>query len=193
MKKILCKLLFAIFLMCQVGSTAIADVLVGSWAGDSVRRYDDDGNYLGDFVPSGVGGLDLPDGMAFGADGNLYVASSNSNQVLRYNGTTGEFIDAFIDSGLSAPGNLQFGPDGLLYVCDKSSSRVLRFDPVDGSLESVFASGGGLVSPVGLHWKGNLLYVSDFAGAIRTYDATTGEFAGNFTYGSIATDFERGF
>ncbi len=161
--------------------TAVADVLVGSWAGDSVRRYDDAGTYLGDFVPPGSGGLNLPDGMDFGADGNLYVSSSLSNQVLRYDGTTGAFIDAFVNSGLSAPGNLKFGPDGFLYVCNKNTGQVLRFDPGDGSLIDVFASGGGLVNPVGLLWDGGLLYVADFnGGAVRRYDATTGAYVDNF-------------
>ena len=161
---------------------AYGDLLVGSWTTDSVRRYDDSGTYVDDFVSPGEGGLDLPDGMAYGADGHLYVASSNSNQVLRYHGKTGEFIDAFVNEGLSGPGNLQFGPDGFLYVCNKNTGEVLRFDPIDGSLESVFASDGGLTNPVGLMWKDGLLYVSDFAGgAIRRYDEKTGAFFDIFT------------
>ncbi len=171
-----------LFIFCIIGpSVARGDLLVGSWQTDSIRRYDDSGLYLGDFVPATSGGLDLPDGMDFGADGNLYVASSNSNQVLRYDGKSGAFIDAFINSGLNGPGNLQFGPDGLLYVCNKNLGQVLRFNPDDGSLESVFASGGGLINPVGLLWKDGLLYVSDFsAGVIRRYDAKSGDFADNF-------------
>ena len=158
-----------------------ADLLVGSWSTDSIRRYSDAGEYLGDFVVPGAGGLELPDGMDFGPDGNLYVASSDSDQVLRFNGQTGEFMDAFVDTGLNAPGNLKFGPDGFLYVCNKNEGEVLRFDPQSGDLESVFASAGGLVTPVGLLWKDNLLYVSDFpAGVVRRYDAASGAFVDNF-------------
>ncbi len=175
--------LLLIIFCSMICSNVSADLLVGSWQTHSIRRYDDFGNYVGDFVPPGDGGLFLPDGMDFGADGHLYVASSNSNQVLRYNGQTGTFIDAFIDTGLNAPGNLQFGPDGFLYVCDKNTGRVLRFDPNSGSLDSVFASGGGLTNPVGLLWKDDMLYVSDFAGgAIRRFNANTGEFVDNFTF-----------
>jgi sugar lactone lactonase YvrE len=158
-----------------------ADLLVGSWATHSIRRYQDDGGFAGNFVAPGVGGLDLPDGMALGADGNVYVSSSNSNSVLEYDGCSGEFLGAFIASGLNAPGNLQFGPDGNLYVCNKNTGQVLRFHPGTGAPLGVFAGGGGLLQPVGLLWSGGLLYVSDFAGnAIRRYDATTGAFVDVF-------------
>lgn len=154
---------------------AAQDLLVGSWGTHSIRRYSlATGQYLGDFVTPGSGGLNVPDGMDWGPDGNLWVSSSTSNSVLRYDGQSGEFLGAFA-TGLNAPGNLKFGPDGLLYVCNKNTGQVLRFDPADASSREVFAAGGGLQNPVGLLWRQNTLYVSDFAGrAIRRFDATSG-------------------
>jgi glucose/arabinose dehydrogenase len=71
---------------------------------DSVRKYAPDGTRLADFVPAGSGGLNFPRGITFGPDGNLYVASENTNQVLRYDGTTGAFLNAFASgNGLTAP------------------------------------------------------------------------------------------
>ena len=46
---------------------------------------------------AGNGGLDRSTGMAFGPDGNLYVASLNTNEVLRYDATTGAFLGAVRD------------------------------------------------------------------------------------------------
>src|SRR3972149_1100062 len=44
-------------------------------------------------------------------DSDLYVSSFNSNEVLRYDGESGEFIDAFVTSG---DGDLQ-GPCFLIF------------------------------------------------------------------------------
>jgi sugar lactone lactonase YvrE len=157
------------------------DLLVGSWATHSIRRYSLDGTFLGDFVPAASGGLNTPDGMDWGPDGDLWVSSSGTNSVLRFDGESGDFLGAFA-TGLAGPGNLKFGPDGMLYVCNKNLGQVVRFDPAAGpSSKEVFATGGGLQNPVGLLWVDALLYVSDFSGrAIRKFDAETGVSAGNF-------------
>src|SRR5262249_14233741 len=73
------------------------------------------------FVAAGSGGLNVPVGVTFGADGNLYVVSNGTDQVLRYQGPSGAspgaFMDAFVSiTGASAPNSLTFGPDGNLYV-----------------------------------------------------------------------------
>src|SRR5262249_50327026 len=70
------------------------------------------------FVADGSGGLARGRGLTFGPDGNgdgaqdLYVASADTNAVLRYDGVTGAFIDAFVPSGeggLSNPTDPTFG------------------------------------------------------------------------------------
>lgn len=43
-----------------------------------------------------------------GPDCNLYVSSANSNQVFKFDGITGAFIEIFAASMLSAPGGLAF-------------------------------------------------------------------------------------
>ena len=52
-------------------------------------------------------GLDAPIDLAFGRDDNLYVASTNANQVLRFAGGTGAFLGVFVPpggGGLNTPG-----------------------------------------------------------------------------------------
>ena len=71
-------------------------------------------------------------GLAFGPDGNLYVSSFSGREVLRYDGSTGAFIDIFINTGGSNPYSLTFGADGNLYVGLYSDDEVQRFDGTTG-------------------------------------------------------------
>ena len=95
------------------------------------------GAFLGVFVAAGSGGLDGPQGIAFGADGHLYVSSSVTNTILRYDGSTGAFLDAFVpaaaNGGLSTPAGLTFGPDGNLYVASPWNFRVDKYVPRKGA------------------------------------------------------------
>jgi DNA-binding beta-propeller fold protein YncE len=59
-------------------------LLIGSSGNDSILRHDLRQNATSVFVASKSGGLNGPAGMAFGDDGFLYVASRNTNEILRY-------------------------------------------------------------------------------------------------------------
>ena len=75
-------------------------LLVGNAADNSVVSYDGTtGVFLKIFVLSGSGGLDTPQNLTIGPDGNLYVSSRTSHSVKRYDGQTGAFIDDFVPSG----------------------------------------------------------------------------------------------
>jgi hypothetical protein len=143
-------------------------------SGEILRYNGKTGAFLGTYVPSGSGGLDIPFGMTFGIDGNLYVASSRGQSILRYQGPSGNNPGAFIDTfvppgsgGLLNPGGLIFGPDGKgdgrqdLYVSSSAfwiggvspaNSSVIRYDGTTGAFVDTFVSAGsgGLTLPAGL-------------------------------------------
>ena len=108
----------------------------------SVKGFD---GVTGDpFPPDGTfasgGGLSFPRGLAFGPDGNLYVASEGTDNILKYDGTTGTYLSEFVAAGaggFAQPKGLAFAPDGRLYVAgyDTSSAlaEVYRFDAVSGA------------------------------------------------------------
>jgi hypothetical protein len=127
------------------------------------------------FVSDGSGGLSTARQSIFGPDGNLYVASADTNAILRYDGGTGAFKDAFVPSGsggLNGPGDLVFSPantsfpDGCLYVSSVAGGQVLRYDGVSGAFVDVVAS--GLSSPLGLTLRsdGSLYIANQFANDI---------------------------
>jgi streptogramin lyase len=159
----------------------------------SVSRFDGlTGAFIDDFVPGSTGGLSAPRDLLFGPDGKLYVASpgpltgpgASLDQVRRYDGVTGAFIDVFA-SGVDARG-LAFGPGGDLFVASFDTDTVLRFDSVTGASKGVFASGGGLDGPVGVLFgvDGNL-YVSSFLNdRILRYNGSSGAFMDIFTSGN---------
>ena len=136
------------------GNLYVSDVF-GNGAG-GVLRYQGPGGanpgaFISTFVAAGSGGLFGPTGMAFGPDGNFYVASFGNAEVLRYDGTTGAFKDVFVSSGsggLPRANALNFGPDGNLYVSSGdpffggTSSGVWRYNGQTGAFLDTFVPSG---------------------------------------------------
>src|SRR5262249_56603519 len=54
-------------------------------------------------TPAGLGGLAGARGLGFGPDGKFYLISSANNAVLRYDASTGAFLDSITGGGLDGP------------------------------------------------------------------------------------------
>ena len=95
------------FMLASSASAGPVSLLVSGFSSDNAVLYGGaNGELVSEFVAAGAGGLDGAWGVTFGPDHNLYVASSGTNSVLRYNGTTGGFIDVLPrQSLLPGPGN----------------------------------------------------------------------------------------
>jgi hypothetical protein len=112
-------------LVAVLATGARADFLVASAFTDEVLRYSDNGWQRGAFVSAGSGGLNAPMAMAWGPDGDLYVAGEGPI-IKKYDGKSGAYVgDAYappIAPGL--PGEsagavvfgLAFAPDGDLLM-----------------------------------------------------------------------------
>ena len=128
----------------------------------------------------------------FGADGNLYVADNLLDEVQRFNGTTGAFIDTFVSgTGIASPDiGLIFGPDGNLYVSNLIPGEVTRFNGTTGVFIDVFAETNDSTNgPEGMAFgpDGNL-YVATTLVGVERFNGTTGAFIDTFISGLDGND-----
>lgn len=155
--------------------------------------------------------------MTFGPDDNLYITSFATNQVLRYDGVTGAFIDAFVTAGLEGldqPTGLGFGSDGNLYVGDSANALVRRYDGNTGAFidDYIDAGSGGLAAPVFMTFlpaqqvnvssnlpptlslsSGSVTYTENSPPAIIDATATLSDpDSPNFDTGTLIVDFAAG-
>jgi DNA-binding beta-propeller fold protein YncE len=117
----------------------------GFFGTNSVLRYNGTtGAYIGVFATGG--GLNVPQDLIFGPDGNLFVHSVLTNRVLRYDGTTGAPLPAAGQAEATfVPndgGSLAFGSDGNLYIANSATSSVRRYDGTTGAFIDVFVTTG---------------------------------------------------
>ena len=165
------------------------NLYISNGQNSNIQRYNGlTGAYIDTFVATGSGGLLFPEELIFRPDGYLYVEDFGdegvaNGQILRYNATTGVFVDTFVTSGsggLVNPDDIRFGTDNKLYVSNvNGSDSVLRYQ-ADGSFDQSFAADPTLVQPRGIDFdaKDNL-YVTTFdqgnaSGAIVRFDSTGG-------------------
>lgn len=171
------------------GSAATQYYLVSGYVSDNVVRYNAlTGEFMDVFVAGGSGGLNAPEGLAIGPDGNLYVASANTHSVKRYDGLTGAYLDDFAtDNGLNYPRGITFGPDGNLYV-SSSNDKVLRFNGTTGQFIDAFVPYGtpDLIDPQDLVFRGNgKLYISNgWSRSVIRCNAQTGAYIDTFVHGT---------
>ncbi|MBW4508313.1 MAG: PEP-CTERM sorting domain-containing protein [Scytonematopsis contorta HA4267-MV1] len=165
---------------------ANAVLLVGNTKGDNIVLFDEqNGNFLGEFITPGSGGLKAPDNLLFGLDGNFYVSSGDTvenSAILRYNGTNGKFIDTFATGGgLVRPYGTAFGPDGNFYVSSFLSDQILRYDGKTGVFLDVFAQGNRKAG--GLNGPNSLLFGDDGSLYVTTQGSVAVNGKPDFSFG----------
>jgi sugar lactone lactonase YvrE len=89
-------------------------------------------------------GMSQPHGVAVDAAGNLYIADSTGNQVVRIDAATG--AQTTLGSGLLNPSGIAVNSAGDVFIADSSNNRVVVVPAGGGPQLTVGAS--GLVTPL---------------------------------------------
>jgi streptogramin lyase len=148
---------------------------------DTVFRIAEGSGEVTSFASNPAMAADLQ-GIEFGPDGALYVAARTQNVIVRFNGTTGAFIDIFTSTGLDGPNTPRFGPDGRLYVSCRNTTTVVRIEPTGGAA-TLFATHPQLGSPEGISFgpDGNLYVAARTNSFVARFDGVTGAFLDQIT------------
>ena len=181
-----------------------ADLLIANVGTNSILRYDEANNTLSTFSSGDHGALQVPYGMAYGPDGNLYVTSLGTGSILEYNGKTGAFLGTFVphtvgSTTLQYPNAIAFDPNNsrYLYISDYFDNRIDRYDmrtstlSVYALLPTTAASANHLQGPTGLvfGFDGNL-YVNNSTQSsgsqIRQYNVEAGDTTGRSIIGGLS-------
>jgi MYXO-CTERM domain-containing protein len=133
--------------------------------------YGNNDNYVEKFHTTGVSGdntdlgpiqnttsdTDIPNGIAFDRNGNLYVANDGNGTITEF-APNGSYLGVYA-TGLSAPADIAFDQYGYLYVAENNNGTIVKIPP-GGGTPTTFVT--NLSAPQGLAFgpNGNL-YVTD--------------------------------
>jgi DNA-binding beta-propeller fold protein YncE len=133
------------------------NIFVGNNKRDNVEVYSPEGVRT---ATIGAGTILMPNDMAFGPDGNLYVVDSRSNRVWVIDPASGEILRSIGGGELRFPVALAFAGQDL-YVADQGNFLVRVFD-LQGTLLDSF---GGEVNQgmLGYKWQGKFVRIQSLA------------------------------
>ena len=146
---------------------------VGCDGDDKVHVFGAAGNPQGTLPLSPIVAQE-PSAVAFGPDGRVYVASTNTLEVLVFD-AEGVKLDAFPLNQDSSADALAFGPDGLLWVLDDGNNELARFDTAGIPKPSVPVP-GGIFPEAGLAFAadGRVLVANQTTDSVNELDPATG-------------------
>lgn len=149
------------------------------WVADEfnqrVTRFDNDGNYLGQFAVANA--FDV----AVAADGTVYVLRRGAARVDRYS-SGGALLGGFGapgagDGQFSDPFGIAIAPNGEVFVADSGNDRIQRFS-ADGAFLGKWGRAGGqlgefgFASELAVDGAGNVFVIDPQLGRLTRFSTT---------------------
>jgi sugar lactone lactonase YvrE len=184
----------AVELLDGTGNALATGYVQGTGVGSQVNFLPGRQSPVANAAPDG---LSQPQRVAVDGSGNVYIADSNNNQVLKETLSAGVYIQSVVansaNNGLSLPVGIAVDGSGNVYIADNHNYRVLKETLSAGSYtQSVVANGAnnGLDYPndVAVDGSGNV-YIAD-TGNNRVLKETLS--AGSYTQSVVADSSTNG-
>ena len=132
----------------RIRKVTISTGIISTFAGNGT------GGFLGDATPATTARINFPEGLAFDASGNLYIADYGNNRVRMVNtagiistaagnGTSvyGGDGSAATATGLDKPIGIAFDAAGNYYVTDRANNSVRMVNPATGIISTTAGTG----------------------------------------------------
>ena len=142
---------------------------------NSVVQYSLNGNLINErFIDDSE--LRNPQSLLF-LNQNLLVANFDTDEILQYNGVTGEFIDSLkITNGLSGPTGMTYDEENsILYISSSNNNQVLKYYVKENKTDIISHADNLMKKPQNLLLddRSNLYVVSEATNSILRYDTNS--------------------
>lgn len=146
-------------------SDTVGHVLIGSRFGGVSERHRDTGALIRTYNASG--GWQWAG--VYARNGDVLIGDMSTNDVRRYNPSTGALIGVF--GSVVSPADMRFGPNGNLFVCSFAAG-VYELDGGNGSLVAVRAPGLGMANDIAFLPDGRRIVTSMATNSAHVFNAS---------------------
>jgi len=107
--------------------------LIGS-SGGGVEEFD---ATTGAFIKNYAAGGGWQWGAVYAPNGDVLIGSMSTQDIRRYDSTTGAFISVL--QNVTDPADMEYGPSGALWVCSYGNGLVYKLNPNNGNILGIIA------------------------------------------------------
>jgi DNA-binding beta-propeller fold protein YncE len=104
-------------------------------------------------------GLDIPEGVAVGGSGNVYIADTYNNAIREWTATNNS-LTTLVSSGLNRPLGVAVDGAGNVYIADTSHNAIKEWTAANSNVTTLVSSGLSSPDGVAVDGAGNV-YIAD--------------------------------